>query len=78
MNNVKLVELAKKAGFEFINDDENGSLNIIDWSKNYDQELETFFSLVVRKCANLSDQVFYDSKGTRTSGGYIKIQLGVK
>lgn len=47
-------ELAKEAGFVFWSDEswkpENAT---IDWSSDYDQELDTFYRLVVNKCISL-------------------------
>ena len=51
MNN-KTIELAKRAGFVFWEDESWGpGSEYIDWSTDYDKELERLVELVVQECA---------------------------
>jgi len=50
--NKKTIELAKQAGFVFWEDEEWGpGSEYIDWSTDYDKELEKLVELVVQECA---------------------------
>lgn len=50
--NKKTIELAKQAGFQFWEDEEWGpGSEYIDWSTDYDKELEKLVELVVQECA---------------------------
>ena len=50
--NKKTMELAKQAEFVFWEDDDgNTASEFIDWSCNYDKELEKLVELVVHECA---------------------------
>ena len=50
--NKKTMELAKQAGFVFWEDESWGpGSEYIDWSTDYDKELEKLVELVVQECA---------------------------
>ena len=50
--NKKTIELAKQAGFVFWEDESWGpGSEYIDWSTDYDKELEKLVELVVQECA---------------------------
>jgi len=50
--NKKTIELAKQAGFVFWEDEEWGpGSEYIDWSTDYDKELEKLVELIVQECA---------------------------
>lgn len=50
--NKKTIELAKYAGFVFWEDESWGpGSEYIDWSSNYDKELERLIELIVQECA---------------------------
>ena len=50
--NKKTIELAKHAGFVFWEDESWGpGSEYIDWSSNYDKELERLIELIVQECA---------------------------
>ena len=49
-------KLAAKAGFVQWDTEEYGpGPGYVDWSSEYDQELENFMLLVVKECVHLSD-----------------------
>lgn len=55
--NENLQKLAKKAGFElWDNEPWWPPGQVIDWSSDYDQELETLFKLIIRECSNFTKQ----------------------
>lgn len=55
MNN-RLQRLAKKAGFElWDNEPWRPAGQVVDWSSDYDQELETLFKLIIKECSNFTD-----------------------
>ena len=50
--NKKTVKLANQAGFVFWEEDDGKAVSkFIDWSCNYDKELEKLVELVVQECA---------------------------
>lgn len=49
MNN-KVREMALKAGFVFLQEDESQNQLVIDWSSNYDNEISNFATLVATDC----------------------------
>jgi hypothetical protein len=53
--NKRTRKLAKKAGFEFWSKEDTWGPGPkhIDWSANYDHELERLVELVAKECANL-------------------------
>ena len=50
--NKNIIKLASKAGFVLWGNEPWGSGQIIDWSSQYDSELETFAKLVAQDCFN--------------------------
>ena len=56
--NKKTIELAKQAGFVFWEDEEWGpGSEYIDWSTDYDKELEKLVELVVQECARSVEHI---------------------
>lgn len=54
--NEKLQKLAKKAGFELWGDESWRPIGqVVDWSSDYDNELENLFRLMIKECANFTD-----------------------
>lgn len=54
--NVQLQKLAKKAGFEFWGDESwRPPGQEVDWSSDYDKELERLYLLILAECANFTD-----------------------
>ena len=51
MNN-KIIELANKAGFVLWTDENWNQGNVVDWSSDYDKELEMFAELVINETVN--------------------------
>jgi hypothetical protein len=50
----KFIELVDKAGFAIWDDEEWRPKDaFVDWSSNYDKELENFYELIVSECASL-------------------------
>ncbi len=50
--NSKILELAEKAGFNlWENEPWNSENSVVDWSSNYDYELEKFAKLIIQECA---------------------------
>ena len=54
--NKKTIELAKEAGFVFWEDDETKA-NSIDWSCDYNIELNKLVELVVQECAKSVEHI---------------------
>ena len=54
--NKKTIELAEEAGFIFFEDDETEA-GFIDWSCDYDIELEQLVKLVVQECAKSVEHI---------------------
>ena len=50
--NSKIVELANKAGFVLWTDENWNQGNVVDWSSDYDKELEMFAELVINETVN--------------------------
>ena len=75
--NNKIKELAKKAEFVFWKDEAWGpGEGHIDWSSNYDIELNKFAELIVRECALTAGLMEpYDRKGI---GAQILDNFGIK
>jgi len=75
--NNKIKELAKKAGVVFWKDEAWGpGEGHIDWSSNYDIELNKFAELIVRECALTAGLMEpYDSTGI---GAQILDNFGIK
>jgi hypothetical protein len=48
--NERIRELAKKSGFVLWQDESWNPGNVVDWSSDYDAELEKFAELIVREC----------------------------
>lgn len=54
--NDKLQKLATKAGFELWGDEPwRPEGQFVDWSSDYDKELENLFELMIKECANFTD-----------------------
>lgn len=52
--NPKFIELVDKAGFALWNDEDWRPRDaFVDWSSNYDKELEKFYELIVEECVNI-------------------------
>lgn len=51
--NEKIKQLAEQAGFVFWQDEMWADSQVIDWSCNYDKELEALVNLVVDKCVSI-------------------------
>jgi len=52
--NPKFIELVDKAGFALWEDEDWRPRNaFVDWSSNYDNELEKFYELIVEECINI-------------------------
>lgn len=52
----RTLEIAKRSDFAFWNGEAWGpEVEAVDWSCNYDEELQNFLVLVVRECAQLSN-----------------------
>lgn len=61
--NINAVNLAKKAGFIFWEDESwSPGKNKIDWSSNYDAELEKLIQEVVKTCADFCVENEYFNK----------------
>lgn len=53
--NDEIHKLVVQAGFElWANEDWRPKNSIVDWSSNYDKELQRFAQLIVRECARVS------------------------
>lgn len=75
--NERVRELIDQAGFEFWEDETwkpEGA--IVDWSNNYDNDLEKFAELIVRECALQVDNIM--SEGDKTKGDLIKEHFGIE
>jgi hypothetical protein len=63
--NKKIKDFAKKAGFStWANESWGPGPDNIDWSGNYDKELEKFYELVVRECAKEVKDIYKQGGGT--------------
>jgi hypothetical protein len=52
-----ILKLVKKAGFTFWGNESWGpGKNKVDWSSNYDNELEKFSKLIVEKCISICNE----------------------
>ncbi len=52
--NPKFIELVDKAGFALWEDEDWRPRDaFVDWSSNYDKELEKFYELIVEECVNI-------------------------
>lgn len=52
--NPKFIELVDKAGFALWDDEDWRPKDaFVDWSSNYDKELEKFYELIVEECVNI-------------------------
>lgn len=52
----KVKQLAEQAGFMLWNNEEwKPEGQVVDWSSDYDKELEEFAELIVRECMECSD-----------------------
>lgn len=55
--NRRLQKLAQKAGFELWADEHwRPPGQVVDWSSDYDKELEQLFELIIYECANFTDR----------------------
>jgi hypothetical protein len=75
--NEKIKQLAEKAGFYlWENEPWKPEGAVVDWSCDYDSELEKFAELIIRECANVAhtciDDEWFDV------GGAILDHFGVK
>ena len=59
--NKKLIGLAEKAGFSmWTNEPHKPPSATIDWSCEYDEELQAFYELIVKECAAICTDILED------------------
>ena len=77
--NSKIEEFAIQSGFILSKDKSVKGDSIIDWSSNYDNELETFAKLLIKECLDLVyDEVQYITDYTRATDMCWRIQEQLK
>jgi hypothetical protein len=55
--NEQIRGLAEQAGFVMWGDESYNSVDVIDWSSSYDNELKKFAELIVRECLNICEDM---------------------
>jgi len=74
--NERIIKLAEQAGFVAWTDEDWKPLDaVIDWSSDYDKELEKFAELIVRECIEVIKQNDYHGEWL---GERIKEHFGVE
>ena len=54
--NGNIKQLAEEAGFVFWQDEMWADSQVIDWSCNYDKEIETLCKLIIVKCVSICEE----------------------
>ncbi len=73
----KVKQLAEEAGFVFWQDEMWADSQVIDWSSNYDKEIETFARLIVDKCISICEEGTPTQMTSRGAALRIKHYFGV-
>lgn len=77
--NEKFKAMAEKSGFAFwSNESWKPDGSVVDWSCNYDAELEKFAELIIRECASLFPLQFTDEQYQRRIDRTIMKHFGVE
>lgn len=78
----KVKQLAEQAGFMLWNNEEwKPEGQVVDWSSDYDKELEKFAQLIVRECADMAESFHrhqYDMTGNLELHEFIREHFGVE
>jgi hypothetical protein len=55
--NEQIRGLAEQAGFVMWGDESYNSVDVIDWSSSYDNELKKFAELIIQECLNICEDM---------------------
>jgi hypothetical protein len=76
--NPKFIELVEKADFALWGDEDWRPRDaFVDWSSNYDRELEKFYELIVRECAGIIEDAVDHREPASTYVDKIKNHFGI-